>query len=217
MAELARTTVWASPTLEVVADGLRTIVVQHSCDRWGRPLLHLDAATPLVELVTRAPGPVPMLVRAASLRPIEVPDRVRARVELRGHLEPLSSRQGTVRLRGEVLTVDLDGTAVDPDAYAAAAVDPHVTREPGLLRKLLREHPASLARCCARCEPELLATAAELAPCGLDRHGLTVWLSAPGWTREIRLPFPRPVDDPTDLSAALSTLLDTASAAPHHR
>lgn len=206
----------ASPTLDVVAGGVRCVVGRHGTDRWGRPTLMVDGGAELAAQA-RSGAPAPMVVRAASLRPIEVPDRVRARVELCGFLELVATLpsgtgpSGMVLLRGEVLSVTLDGASVDPDAYAGARSDPHVHRETEVLRRL-RRHPAALAERCARAAPATVAAAAEIGPSGVDRHSLTVWLAAPGWTREIRLPFPHPVDDPCALQTALAELLTPTPA-----
>lgn len=215
-AERARTALAASPTLDVVAGGVQDVVGRHGTDRWGRPTMLVDGASGLAA-TARAGAPAPMLVRAAALRPIEVPDRIRARVELCGYLELVTAvpsgmgPSGMVLLRGEVLSVTLDEASVDPDAYAGARSDPHVDRETEVLRRL-GHHPAALAERCARAEPATVEAATEIGPSGVDRHGLTVWLAAPGWTREIRLPFPYPVDDPSALQTALTELLAPAPA-----
>lgn len=212
-AELARTALRASPTLEIVAGGVTATVGRHDTDRRGRPMLLVDRRSALAELATNKLDPVPMLVWAASLRPVELPDRVRARVELSGYLDTVCPmRCGQVQLRGEVLAVTLDGARIDPDAYARAASDPHVDDEAALLRTLLRNRPAALARACARLEPELVAAATAIAPSGLDRHGVTVWLGGPGWARELRLPFPEPLDDPGAAASTVAALLDAAAS-----
>lgn len=217
-AEQARTALRASPTLEVVAFGVSEVVAEHGIDHRGRPLLVLDRRAPLAELMVRAGhagDPIPTLVHGASLRPVEVPDRVRARVELRGYLDtvrPLPS--GGMLLRGEVLAVTLDGTGVDPEAYAQAAADPHVDDEAIHLRAL-RGHPATLARACERIEPELVAAATAIAPSGLDRHGVVVWLGGPGWARELRLAFDGPLERGDDVTAAVAALLEASPAVQH--
>lgn len=216
-AEQARTVLRASPTLEIVAGDVTAVVAEHDVDGWGRPLLALDGRVPLAEEVVRARQighPLPMLVRAASLRPVEVPDRVRARVELSGYLDTVCRLgSGQVLLRGEVLAVTLDGSGVDPDAYAQAACDPHVDDEAIHLRAL-REHPAAVARACAQLEPELVAAASSIAPSGLDRRGVTVWLAGPGWVHELRLAFDKPMERGDDVTAAVAGLLDGTPARP---
>lgn len=230
-AERARTAMWISPTLEIAAaGGVVATVAAHVTDDSGRPMLTVDRRSPLAELLAGMRGPVPMVVHAAALRPIQGPDRVRTRVELRGFLtivrrpaehiaaalrwastrtaERPPFKPGCLMLRGEVLAINIDGLQVDPDAYAAAAPDPLVDHETAILEELLRNRTADIIEICGLLEPELLAEATEIAPSGLDRHGLTVWLSGPERVCEIRLPFAMPVDRLHDLPAAMGLLLD---------
>jgi len=210
-AERARTTLRACPVLEVVARDVPSLVAEHGADRRGRPLLLLDPAATLAEFAVRASEPILVRVRATSLRPVEVPDRVRARVELCGYVDTIRQHtSGQILLRVEVLAVTLDGAVVDPDAYAAAVCDPHIDDESVHLRPL-RDRPAALARACGRVARELVAAATAIASSGLDRYGITVWLGGPGWTREIRLPFDAPVESGDDVAAAVAGLLDGAS------
>lgn len=208
--ERARTVLRTSPTLEVVADGIREFVAEHGADQRGRPLLMLPASSPVVAAARSAT--LGVRLRAASLRLVEVADRVRARLELHGHLRALRVlRSGRVLLATEVLAVRLDGSAVDPDTYADSRPDPFADDEAALVRALLRHRPATLAGACAQVVPDLVATAVAIAPSGLDRHGVTVWLAGPGWSREIRLGFPAPLDANGDIAAAVRTLLREAA------
>jgi len=208
LVERARTALHASPILELVADGMHELVTQHRTDRHGRVSLLLAPSSPVVAAIRRAP--VAMLLSGASLRPVELADRVRARVELGGFLcgtRPLPVNW--VVVQAQVLTVGLDGVPVDPRTFAAARPDPFVDAEPALVRTLLRHRPAALAAACAQVAPRLVAAASALAPSGLDRYGVSVWLAGHRWTRELRLDFPAPLDRDDDVRAAVEQLLDT--------
>jgi len=229
-AERARTAMRSSPTLEIVAGGMVTTIATHATDDSGRPMLTVERRSPLAEFLAGRPDPTPLVVHAAALRPLQVPDRVRTRVVLCGFLTIVrrpaehiaavlrltSTRTeqtprlepGCLLLRGEVLAINVDGLQVQPDAYAAAAPDPLVDHETAILGELLRNRTADIIEICGLLEPELLAEATEIAPSGLDRHGITVWLSGPDRVCEIRLPFAVPVDHLDHLPGALGLLLD---------
>lgn len=231
-AERARTVLAACPLPEVTADGSPGLVAMHVTGPDGTPVILTPDRSPLAEAGAR--DDVPVLLRAVQLRPLQVPDRVRARVEIHGRLGPVPQAEhatamlrlartgvvpvttelpdGLVLLRVVPAQVTLDGAAVDVDAYRGARPDPFAHREGQLLRRLFGDRPDAVAGLCTLVDPALLAGATEIAPSGLDRHGITIMATAPGGARETRIPFDAPLARVGALDEALQLLLDRARA-----
>lgn len=235
-AERSRTVLAASPLLEVTAHGETSLVPVHVTDPDGRPLLLVPDTAPVASAVAGSRAAVPARVRAAQLRPLQVVDRVRARVELHGALDvvPVTERHGAMLrlahlagthpaatgspepppgyalLRVEPHHVTLDGAPVDLASYTAATHDPFADRESALLRHLLGERPQAVAGLATLLDPAVIAEATEIAPSGLDRHAVTILVTGPAGAREIRLAFPAPAPTPAALESALGVLLARA-------
>jgi hypothetical protein len=233
-AERARSALAACPIPEVTAHGTRSLVPLHATDADGRPVLLVPDDSPPAAAVAGSTGDVPVVLRAAHLRPLQVVDRVRARVELHGRLDVVAPAErgpamlrlahlGGVAVAGVVLAgqvpaghtllrlrpdqVTLDGEPVDLAEFGRAAPDPFACREGELLRRLLRDRPEAVAGLCTLLDPAVLADATEIAPSGLDRHGLTIRASSPTGPRESRLAFPEPVACSGALEEAMRALL----------
>lgn len=221
-AERARTTLSACPLPEITAHGLVSLVPDHAVDRDGRPVLLVPDDSELAGIVAGSIGDVPVRLRAAHLRSLHVPDRVRTRVELHGRLDVVepgglvpapslhTARDGRSLLRIRPDHVTVDGEAVEPDAYRCAAPDPFAHSEAELLRRLLGEHPETVAALCGLLEPRLVAQATEIAPSGLDRFGIAMLTTGPAGSSESRIPFPVPVSGTGTLLGALQALLAAA-------
>ncbi|HVL86328.1 MAG TPA: hypothetical protein VM367_18835 [Pseudonocardia sp.] len=133
-AERCRTVLAASPLLEVTAHGSPSLVGAHASDPDGRPLLLVPDVAPAASAVAGSRAAVPARVRAAQLRPLQVVDRVRARVELHGSLDvvPVGER-GAAMLRLADLgrmppgAAHLAGAPAPevPDGHALLRIDPH--------------------------------------------------------------------------------------------
>lgn len=230
--ERARTVLAACPLPEITADGAPGLVSLHVTGPDGTPVVLVPEGSALAAAGAR--DDVPVLLRAVQLRPLQVPDRVRARVEVHGRLGPVPPAEhatamlrlartggvpvttavpeGLALLRVLPAQVTLDGAVVDVDAYRAARPDPFAHREAQLLRRLFGDRPDAVAGLCTLVDPALLAGATEIAPSGLDRHGITIMATAPRGLREARIPFDAPLTRVGALDEALQLLLDRARA-----
>lgn len=229
--ERARTVLDATPTVHIAACGTHDTVLDHGSDHLGRPLLILGPGSPLATLVDGSPEPIPARLDAARLHRLPLPDRVRDRISLHGRLALVSRAQhfaaiarlvrqrrlppgdplpaGAAVLRLEPAGITLDGFTVDLDGYRDAAPDPLLAAEDELLDDLTAR-PYDLAGLCTLLEPAILAEADRIAAAGLDRHGLTVHVVAPGRVRLARVDFPAPVADRAQAGAALDRLVEHA-------
>lgn len=230
-AERARTALTDCPLPEVVAHGIGSPASVHIVEPGG-DIVALVCDGDRLAVVAGEHGDVPALLRAAALRPLQVADRIRARVEVHGRLDVVPTPEhGTAMLRlarrgdvpvtttlprGHLLLrlraaqVLLDGDPVDLDAYRNATADPFTHRESDLLRRLLRDRPEAVAGLCSLLEPALLEGAREIVPSGLDRHGITILITGDAGSRESLIPFVRPVSAVSELEAALHGLLTLA-------
>jgi hypothetical protein len=231
-AERARTALTACPLPEVVAHGIGSPAAVHVVEPGGDLVLLVRDDSRLAGIMAGSRGDVAAVLRAAQLRPLQIADRIRARVEVHGRLDVIPPPEhGTAMLRlarrgdvpvtttlpeghsllrllaGQVL---LDGRPVDLAAYRAAEADPFTRRESELLRRLLRDRPDTVAGLCSLLDPALLDGAREIVPSGLDRYGITILVAAGSGTREARIPFAEPVACTTGLEGALRGLLAQA-------
>lgn len=230
-AERARTALTACALPEVVAHGIGSPAELHVVEPGGDIVLLVREDSRLAGAVTGS-GDVAAVLRAAQLRPLQVADRIRARVEVHGRLDavpPTENGAAMLRLarRGDVPVtttvpprhrllrliagqVLLDTGPVNLDAYRIAAADPFTRRETELLRRLLRDRPDTVAGLCALLDPALLDGAREIVPSGLDRFGVTILVSTPSGTRETRIAFTEPAEDINAVEVALGRLLARA-------
>ena len=101
--------------------------------------------------------------------------------------------------------------AVDRAALLAARPDPFCHVESLWVRHIHRDHPDMVERLRPHLPRGLRRGRVRLL--GLDRYGLRVGVEVPEGRRDVRVPFPRPVDD----SAALSRALRYLTACPFSR
>ena len=219
------------------ASGLTCYVDVHGTDATACPLLVVSDASPLAAMVAGGRGPIPTRVRGAQLRPLPVADRVRTAVDVWGWLDTVPGPAHADLLRRvihfcpadvprladdcvllrcvveQVLLVDEGG--VELAGFRAAQPDPLQRHEAEFVRHLLAAHVTELAELCRLLHPELMEVAVEIAPSGLDRHGLTLRIVTPDDVHEIRLPFAAPAEDPRALAAAMRQLLARARAGPY--
>lgn len=182
-------------------------VLDHGSDHLGRPLLVVGGGSPLAVLVSDG-IPVRARLDAARVHRLLGPDRVRDRVQVHGYLGPVPRAQhlgaiarlvrqrrlppgdplpcGAAVLRLEPARVRVDGADVATERYRAARPDPLLHVEDELLRGLLGR-PDDVLALSALLEPAALAVAEEVAPVGLDRHGLTLRVVSSAGFATIRL------------------------------
>ncbi|WP_405014050.1 DUF2470 domain-containing protein [Kitasatospora sp. NBC_01539] len=164
---------------------------------------------------------------AVDVAPVAMPHRIRGRASVQGPLTvlgqatadriaalfPHRAAAGRVllRLQPEHLAVeDLWGSVccVEPAAFAAAAPDPVVREEAGLLQHLDTAH-ADQVRQLARgaAAGRGLPAPHTVRPVALDRFGLRVRLIAPtGQVVDARFDFRRPLRSPEELPDAMHRL-----------
>lgn len=200
-----------------------TPVPAHTTDRGGRPLLLVPAAAPIVAALAAEPDDVPATLRISDVAPVAFPDRVRGRAWLHGWLSELPAderRAAALRLsrvhpRPELLDLGGDGrewtvlaldvaqveiedawgsATLEPEEYAAAAPDPFVAIEAGVLTHLDSAHRGELAGLLPESVPS-----GQVRPLALDRYGMWVRVSpdAPHVppTFDVRAAFAEPVSD----------------------
>lgn len=229
-AERARTLAYGMADGVLVAPGVPYAPVPaHTTDRDGRPLLLVQAASPIRAAVAAETEDVPATLRISDVAPVALADRVRGRAWLHGWLTEVPDgelRAAALRLSHahprpelldlgaerdgrrewtilalEIAQVEIDdawGSAtLEPEEYAAAAPDPFVAIEGGMLTHLDSRHRDELAELLPDSVP-----AGPVRPLGLDRYGM--WLrcsappsqaSAPSASFDVRLPFAEPVSD----------------------
>jgi hypothetical protein len=243
-AERARTTVRLSPYLRVRIPGACADVDLHGTDPDGSVVLVLAEDSPLVAAVRRAGpardgGDLPVLVDAADLCPVPVPDRVRGRTRLVGWVhEPApglrrevalvaADRDGAEALLDigcgrtvlyvDVVEVFVAAAGVDPDDVGAAE---HVrTQEYAAARPdpLAGTEAALLGHLVGGHPAELRRLAAlvpeelraDAVPIALDRYGLVLRCGG----QDVRLPFGAPVSCPRELPGRMRELLARAGSA----
>lgn len=139
-------------------------------------------------------------VPAAELRPAAVRlSRAHARPELLdlGDGRPVREREWTI-LALEIAQVELDdawgSAALEPEEYAAAAPDPFVAVEAGILTHLDSRHRAELTGLLPASVPP-----GPVRPLALDRHGMWLRRCEPSpevrASFDLRLAFSEPVSD----------------------
>ena len=235
-AELAHTVLASCPTPEIIARGLHEPVEMHGIDPAGRPILVVAEGSPVADLVDRSPESVPIVLRAAQLRPVRVPDRVRAHVTFHGFLDAVPSDEhsavmlqlghtdrfarcaappeGCMLLRAAPGYIELDGASVDLAEFRRAAPDPFAQDEAELVHDLLISHPEWLASLYTLLDADVLDGATEIGPSGLDRYGLTFRVRNATGIQETRLPFAAPLDCAAALLDAIHQLLWLAGRRP---
>jgi hypothetical protein len=205
-------------------------IAAHTTDAAGRPLLLARPGGPVARAVTAWPDDdMPVALEIADLAPVPLPDRVRGRMWITGWVAevPMGERAAAFRrvaevgalpdpdpsewrtLRIDIAEIDLcDGWGpadVDVDEYAAAAADPLVRDEAGLMRHLDGAHRRELGRLCG--QVPALAGATGPRALGVDVYGLWIRTSVDGTPVNVRFTFPEPVDDAYGLQRAYRALL----------
>lgn len=219
-AERARTLAYGMAGGVLAAPGVPDAhVPAHTTDRGGRPLLLVPSAAPVVAALAAEPDDMPATLRISDVAPVAFPDRVRGRAwlhgwlsrvpdaELRGaalrlsHVHPrpelldLEDGDWTV-LALEVAQVEIDdvwGSAtLEAEEYAAAAPDPFVAIEAGVLTHLDSTHREEMAALLPDSVPS-----GPVRPLALDRYGIWVRCTPPAHPSpfDVRLAFARPVSD----------------------
>ncbi|MFI2212881.1 DUF2470 domain-containing protein [Streptomyces sp. NPDC020141] len=189
----------------------------------GEVFLLFPADSPAVRAATHAQDDeLAAVLEVTDVAPVSVPHRIRGRAWVSGWLTcvPGLAEPGGMMIRlevGEIHVDDLWGaTAVEPEDFARASVDPLVAHETELLQHLHSAHGDQLQELCALLGERADAALAEgrtrprAVPLALDRFGLRVRFVGERCF-DARFDFPEPVRDVTELRRAMHTLFEAAA------
>jgi hypothetical protein len=146
------------------------------------------------------------VVEIADAAPLPLRDRIRGRVRIDGYAEFASGRDGLLRIRPHIITLEVDGLSLPITAndLACATPDPFATVEGQVLSHLVIGHPREYAAL-RRLLPEELA-GARVVPLALDAHGLTLRAELAAGHRDVVLAFARAVTTGDELRRELDLL-----------
>ncbi|MDJ0380176.1 DUF2470 domain-containing protein [Streptomyces sp. G-G2] len=223
-AERVRSILAAAHSMTVVADGVRT-EVRHldGADVLGR--LHLHPADPAAgyPLDGRSPlddGRPAIRLEFTDVAPTPVRDRVRARVTVLGRLltpyaDGADGASTCVEFGRAVLETDEGRSYIGLRELDEASPDPLAPYEAGMLTHLLDEHTELVTLLLRLVHPLPTAGVVRALPLAMDRYGITLRLEERGAHRDVRLPFPSPLDDVEQSGAQIQALLSTARRLSH--
>ncbi|MER5731977.1 DUF2470 domain-containing protein [Streptomyces sp. NPDC002138] len=231
-AERARSVLAAAHSMSVITDGLRTEVCHlDGSDVLGRLHLHPAAPAAAHPLAARSPlhdGRPSIRLEFTDIAPTPVRDRVRARVTILGHLltpyapyadgsDGSGTGTGTgtcVEFGQAILETDEGRSYIGLAELDEACPDPLAGYESGLLTHLLDEH-GDLVTLLLRLVQPLPAGVLRALPLAMDRYGITLRLEFRAGHRDVRLPFPSPLDDVEQSGVQIQALLAAARRLSH--
>ncbi|MDL9947396.1 DUF2470 domain-containing protein [Gordonia sp. ABSL11-1] len=173
---------------------------------------------------------VTAMVEITDCAPIDLRERVRSLIWLNGHLHPVPANlerdlaleivsehpddglldigHGYSMLRlqidSAVIATASGAASVPAPELAGALPDPFWEYESDWIAHLDADHADVIGQL-ARKLPRQLRNG-RVRPLGLDRFGIRFRIEGPGGDSDVRLPFPRPVNDVYELSQALRSL-----------
>ncbi|MFE3763417.1 DUF2470 domain-containing protein [Streptomyces sp. NPDC059104] len=227
-AERVRSVLAAAHSMTVVVDGVHH-EVRHldGSDVLGRLHLH-PAAPPAGEPGLPLPDERPAIrLEFTDVAPTPVRDRVRARVTVLGRLLTPYSGDGhadegaapggsTCVEYGRAVLETADGTAyIGLEELDRAWPDPLAPYEAGMLTHMLDDHPELVTLLLRLVRPAPTAAVVRALPLALDRYGITLRLEERRGHRDVRLPFPSPLDDVEQSGAQIQALLSAARRRSH--
>ncbi|WP_079406400.1 DUF2470 domain-containing protein [Streptomyces sp. 3211] len=217
-AERIRSILTAAHSMNVVTDGLRS-EVRHldGSDPMGR--LHLHPAEPGGESEYRPA----IRLEFTDVAPTPVRDRVRARVTVLGRLltpySDLADDSGVnstcMEFDRAVLETPEGRSHVGLEELDAACPDPLAPYEAGMLTHLLDDHHDLVTLLLRLVRPLPTADVLRALPVAMDRYGITLRLEERRGHRDVRLPFPSPLDDVEQAGAQIQALFSAARRNSH--
>lgn len=176
-------------------------------------------------------GGLPAVLELADLAPLQLRERVRSLVWLRGTVHPVpasaeralaaevagespqealldvghSTALLRLRLHSAVVADSSGAEPVDVDALRLAAPDPFWQLEGAWLQHLHEDHPDVIDKLARRLPPQLRR--GRVRPLAIDRYGVTLRVEGGDGDRDVRLPFSEPVHDFAGLSKAVRILV----------
>ncbi|MER7466976.1 DUF2470 domain-containing protein [Streptomyces sp. NPDC097981] len=213
-AERVRSVLAAAHSMTVVTDGLRS-EVRHldGTDPMGR--LHLHPAEP------GGAGEHRPSVRLefTDIAPTPVRDRVRARVTITGRLLTPYSDEGAdstcMEFGRAVLETSEGRSPIGLEELDAASADPLAPFESGMLTHLLDDHAELVTLLLRLVQPLPVAAIVRVLPLAMDRYGITLRMEQRRGHRDVRLPFPSPLDDVEQSGAQIQALFSAARRRSH--
>lgn len=196
----------------------------------SQAFLLVPTDSPIIELAAENVEGVPAMVEITDYAPIDLRERVRSLIWLNGsaHEVPrdlerdLAIEIATEHPSGGLLDIghgrsmvrlQVD-TAVVASSSGAASVraadlcnadpDPFWEYESEWIAHLDSDHADVVGQLARRLPPELRD--GRVRPLGLDRFGIRFRVEGTGGDSDVRIPFPRPVNDVVELSRALRNL-----------
>ncbi|MET9609453.1 DUF2470 domain-containing protein [Streptomyces sp. NPDC006512] len=222
-AERVRSILAAAHSMTVVVDGVRSEVRQlDGGDVLGR--LHLHPAAPAAgHPVSPEDDERPAIrLEFTDIAPTPVRDRVRARVTVLGRLltpyagEESASGDSTCVEYGQAVLETAEGTSyIGLEELDEAWPDPLAPYEAGMLTHLLDDHPELVTLLLRLVRPLPSGAVVRALPLALDRYGITLRLEERRGHRDVRLPFPSPLDDVEQSGAQIQALLSAARRRSH--
>ncbi|MEU3063437.1 DUF2470 domain-containing protein [Streptomyces subrutilus] len=220
-AERVRSVLAAAHSMTVVVDGLRT-EVRHLDDSDVLGRLHLHpaapaAGNPLGALDDERPS---IRLEFTDIAPTPARDRVRARVTVLGRLltpyAEASSGDSTCVEYGQAILETSEGFSyIDLAELDAACPDPLAPYEAGMLTHLLDDHPDLVTLLLRLVDPLPATGVLRALPVALDRYGITLRLEERRGHRDVRLPFPSPLDHVEQSGAQIQALFSAARRRSH--
>jgi hypothetical protein len=139
--------------------------------------------------------------------PLPLREPVRSLVWISGRLQAMPPHDTLVRLEvTSVVVADSTGAeSVDVDALTAARPDPFCAMESRLLQHIEADHRDVVDLLASRLPGSLRRGRASLL--SLDRYGLRLRIETDAGDHDVRLPFPKPVDDVTGLNQGIRILM----------
>ncbi|MFF2577003.1 DUF2470 domain-containing protein [Streptomyces goshikiensis] len=216
-AERVRSILAAAHSMTVITGGLHA-EVRHldGTDPMGR--VHLHPAEPGGE---REDRPV-IRMEFTDIAPTPVRDRVRARVTVLGRLLTPYTDEGSdstcVEFVEAVLETGEGRSYIGLEELDAACADPLAPYEAGMLTHLLDDHTELVTLLLRLVRPAAPASAAVVRalPLAMDRYGITLRLEGARGHRDVRLPFPSPLDSVEQSGAQIQALFSAARRRSHH-
>ncbi|MER7283917.1 DUF2470 domain-containing protein [Dactylosporangium sp. NPDC000244] len=150
------------------------------------------------------------VLELTDVAPTSVRSRVRARATFGGWLgvHPaggLALDLAEATLQDPAYGRDAEIT-VDPDAFAAAEPDPLAHVEADMLCHLSDAHPDAVDRLARLVPPHHLHGVKRIVPVRLDRYGVVLRLEFAERARDVRLPFPTPLNRPEEAGDRMQEL-----------
>lgn len=222
-AERVRSVLAAAHSMTVSLDGVRH-EVRHldGSDVLGR--LHLHPAAPAAgQPASALPDDRPAIrLEFTDVAPTPVRDRVRARVTVLGRLltpyadEHSAPGDSTCVEYCRAVLETADGTTyIGLEELDQAWPDPLAPYEAGMLTHLLDDHPELVTLLLRLVRPAPSSAVVRALPLALDRYGITLRLEERRGHRDVRLPFPSPLDDVEQSGAQIQALLSAARRRSH--